>query len=504
MPYWRRQNRKRKIFDSSLSVSVKWDTRSDKREEVRIMAIYHFSAQIISRSKGQSPIAAAAYRSGERLEDERTGEVKSYKRNVQPETMILAPSHAPEWVHDRNRLWNEVEKIEKNKNSQLAREINIALPVELSNDQQRELIKNYAQEQFVNRGMVADVAIHRDDQNNPHAHVMLTVRPFDENGEWGNKKRKEYKFDENGEKILKANGKPDYNTISLTDWDQRETLEKWREEWANHANKALEKAQVNERISHLSHEARGFEQSPTVHLGHVAHEMEKRGVQTDRGNINRDRQEYNRIVVDLQKYREQKQALEQEKARQQEQKKAPEKFTAAERVSLQEASKILKAEPSLQNIEKRLEQLDKWEKRINNNSQYLRWKDEKIKEVADHYQWINHFEKEIEKEKQRIESIKWNPLKIKENRSIKEQAEKAIIEAKNKVNYHNEKLISYREKLGFNNEQEFNQVKRQYEIERPGLLEKNRNTRQQINSFRDTLKKAEMAHKNAFVRQVAK
>ena len=92
------------------------------------MAIYHFSAQVISRGKGQSAIASAAYRSGERLQDERTGETKYYKRQVQPETMILSPSHAPEWVQDRERLWNEVEASETRVNSRLAREINIALP----------------------------------------------------------------------------------------------------------------------------------------------------------------------------------------------------------------------------------------------------------------------------------------------------------------------------------------------------------------------------------------
>ena len=109
------------------------------------MAIYHFSAQMISRSKGQSAVAAAAYRSGERLKDERTNERKFYKREVKPETMILAPSQAPEWVQDRNRLWNEVEASETRKNSQVAREINIALPRELSKPEQVELIRGYVQ-----------------------------------------------------------------------------------------------------------------------------------------------------------------------------------------------------------------------------------------------------------------------------------------------------------------------------------------------------------------------
>ena len=245
------------------------------------MAIYHFSAQVISRSKGQSAVASASYRSGERLEDERTGETKYYVRNVKPETMILAPSHSPEWVYDRNRLWNEVEQSEKRKNSQLAREINVALPKELSKDQQAELIKNYVQTEFVDKGMVADIAIHRDDQENPHAHVMLTTREISEDG----------------------------FTVKNRDWNNKELLHQWREQWAEHANKALEREGIQEQISHLSHEARGLEQLPTIHLGNVAHEMEKRGVHSDRGNINRDRQEYNGLIVDLQRYPRRKTSL---------------------------------------------------------------------------------------------------------------------------------------------------------------------------------------------------
>lgn len=302
---------KRRNYNENLS-----NQKNNEEGGGKIMAIYHFSAQIISRGKGQSAVAAASYRSGEKLLDERTGEVKSYKREVQPETMILAPKNAPGWVHDRERLWNEVEKIEKNKNSQLSREINVALPVELSNEQQRKLIQNFAQEQFVDRGMVADISIHRDDKANPHAHIMLTVRQFDEDGQWGNKKRKDYELDQNGNKIPDKNDKPKYKTVSLTDWDKKENLVQWREKWANHVNKALEREGIQERISHLSHESRELEQLPTVHLGHVNHEMEKRGVSTVRGDLNRERQEYNNLVVDLQKYREEKEAI---KARQHEQ-----------------------------------------------------------------------------------------------------------------------------------------------------------------------------------------
>ena len=456
------------------------------------MAIYHLSMQIISRSKGQSAVAAAAYRSGEKLIDERTGETKFYKRNVQPDTMILAPVNSPSWVTDREKLWNEVEKMEKRKDSQLAREMNIALPRELSKNQQKGLIRSFVQEQFVDKGMIADIAIHRDDVNNPHAHIMLTMRTIDEKG-FG-KKNRDWNADfANSKKNEKGFIKSSENCLDI------------REKWAEHANQALEREGIQDRISHLSHEARGLEILPTVHLGHVAHEMEKHGVESDRGTINREREEYNRIVVDLQTYREEKKALEQELARKQEQKQKAESFhTPSERVHLQEASKLLKTEPTLQNIAERHEQIDKWEKRINNQDQYLRWKDEKIKEALDHYRWIHAFNNQIQQAQQQMEKMNWlNPLKIKENRAMKERAEQTMIQAKNKIAFHDETLNYHREKLGFTTEKELHQLKQHHEIDRPGLLEKNRNQRQHIHRERDVLQKAENALKNAFVRQVA-
>ncbi|MEB6551123.1 MobA/MobL family protein [Heyndrickxia sporothermodurans] len=443
------------------------------------MAIYHFSAQVISRRRGQSAVAAAAYRSGERLTDERTGEEKYYRRNVEPDAMILAPSNSPEWVYNREQLWNEVESAEKRKDAQLSREINIALPVELSIDNQEELIRDYIQKEFVNRGMIADIAIHRDDPNNPHAHVMLTTRKITADG-FGPKNR---------------------------EWNDRGLLEQWREEWANHTNQALEKENIQERISHLSHEARGLEQLPTIHLGHVAHKMEKRGIETDRGNMNRERQEYNSLVVDLQKYREEKQAIEQEKVRKEEQMQKTDHsntyFTPSELVNLKEASKILKAEPTLTKIVDRCNQLDKWENRVNNGDQYLRWKDEKIREASGHHRWIHSFENKIQEAKKQIENISWiNPLKIKENKSTKEQAERDILNAQKQIEFYNEKLNYHREKLGFQTEQEFNRIKNQHEMERPGLLEENQNARRQIHYERDILQKAENAHKNFVVRKV--
>lgn len=145
------------------------------------MAIYHFSGQVISRSKQgkiRSAISCAAYRSGEKLFDERYNSEKIYYRKVKPVSTILLPRNAPAWAGNREKLWNAVERKEKQYNAQLAREFNIALPIELTEKEQEKLAFDFCQKAFVDRGMVADISIHRDDKNNPHFHVMLTMRPL--------------------------------------------------------------------------------------------------------------------------------------------------------------------------------------------------------------------------------------------------------------------------------------------------------------------------------------
>jgi hypothetical protein len=254
------------------------------------MAIYHYSSQVASRSAGKSAVAMAAYRSGERLIDERTGEVKFYQREVAPETAIMAPDQAPEWVYDRNRLWNEVEMAEKRKDSQLCREINVALPVELSPEQQRSLLTEYVKEQFVDRGMIADLAIHRDDPSNPHAHIMLTMRDITPDG-FGKKNRD---WNPNF-----ANTKQ--NAIGFV--KNAESYVDWREAWANHTNNALEKIQSPARIDHRSLAAQGItDRLPTIHEGVTARDMDRKGKNSDRGAINRTVKEHNATVTDLRKY----------------------------------------------------------------------------------------------------------------------------------------------------------------------------------------------------------
>lgn len=261
------------------------------------MAIYHLSTKIISRSKGKSSVASIAYRSGEKLYNKRDGLVHDYtKRKDVIYKEIFKPSNAPNWVLDREKLWNEVEQIEKCKNSQLAREMDIALPVELNEQQQIELLRNYVIDNFSSKGMVADVVIHDKKDGNPHTHIMLTMRPFEANGEWGAKAKKEYILDKDGNKTYSKNGNAKSRKIETTNWNKKETLEKWREQWEIYANKALEKANRKERIDHRSYEARGIDKLPTRHEGPTVRAMEKKGIQTEIGDKNRKINEENKKI----------------------------------------------------------------------------------------------------------------------------------------------------------------------------------------------------------------
>lgn len=253
------------------------------------MAIYHFSGQVLSRSKGQSVTAAAAYRSGESLYSERYHKTNNYQRLIEPTTYLLTPPSAPTWANDREKLWNEVEKIEQQKNAQLAREFNVALPVELSEEEQNTLAKTFCQDQFVSKGMVADLSIHRDDRNNPHFHVLLTMRGFTEDGRWGSKAKK-------------INGK----RVNTTDWGDRETFREWRKQWATYANHSLAQNHVDERISHLSHADTRTSQIPTIHEGYAAREM---GERSERVQENKTIKKTNHTIVQMEHFKEEKEQI---------------------------------------------------------------------------------------------------------------------------------------------------------------------------------------------------
>ena len=188
---------------------------------------------MISRSQGRSATAAIAYRVAERIEDRRTGLTFDYAaRSGVDHTEILAPDHAPDWVRDRSELWNRVEESETRKNSQVAREVRVALPDELTHAQRVALVRDYAQAQFVDRGMVADIALHapgrEGDERNHHAHILLTTREIDAEGS------------------VPGGG----FTTKNRDWNKVEVLEGWREAWARDSNAALERAGIEDRVDH--------------------------------------------------------------------------------------------------------------------------------------------------------------------------------------------------------------------------------------------------------------
>jgi len=263
------------------------------------MPNYHLSIQIISRGKGRSAVAAAAYRAGERIKNEHDGYAHDYtnKKDVLHKEILL-PDHAPIEYKDRNILWNAVEKIERNDNAQLAREIEFSLPIELSMEQNILLAHEYVKKHFVNEGMIADVCVHEgEDGMNPHAHVMLILRPLEQDGTWGAKSRKEYILDEQGERIrlpskISKGGKEilgEYKSrkVYTVDWNDQTKAEQWRKGWADIQNKYLEQNGVAERVDHRSYERQGNGLIPTVHMGVAASQMEKKGIATDKGNHNR-------------------------------------------------------------------------------------------------------------------------------------------------------------------------------------------------------------------------
>jgi hypothetical protein len=224
--------------------------------------------QKLVEEKGRSAIASAAYRSGEKLFDDKEGRHYFYARSVMPESFILTPKNAPAWASDREQLWNEVERKDRRANSRYAKEFNVALPVELIEDEQKELLTKYVQENFVDEGMVADVAIHRDHPDNPHAHVMLTNRPFNSDGTWGIKSKKQYILDKNGNKTYTGTSKyPKSRKILMVDWDKKEKIIEWRHNWAASLNQVLEQKNIPDRISEKSFIEQGIDDTPTQYEG---------------------------------------------------------------------------------------------------------------------------------------------------------------------------------------------------------------------------------------------
>lgn len=311
------------------------------------MAIYHFEAKVISRGAGRSAVAAAAYQSGEQLYNDYDGITHDYtKKGGVLYSEIILPDMAPAAWADRQTLWNAVEEAEKSSDSRLARQFVVALPGELTMQEWQPLLRQFVQEQCVAKGMCADFAIHDTDGHNPHAHIMLTVRPLDAKGKWQAKTQKEYLCrrgeEEQGftstefqqaktdgwEKLYKyrdESGAAGWFTPSAAalhpawertskqpkatkfgrqnpvceEWNSEEQLLNWRASWADYTNLALERRQRPERVTHLSHAARGIEEQPTVHEGYVARNLEKQGIVADRCELNRQIKADNTLLREL-------------------------------------------------------------------------------------------------------------------------------------------------------------------------------------------------------------
>ena len=309
------------------------------------MAIYHLEAKMVSRGAGRSAVAASAYLSCSRMLNDYDGVQHDYtrKQGLAWQAVFLPPMAPPEW-QDREKLWNAVEEAEKTKDSRLAREFVAALPIELSRKQQIVLLQDFIREQFVAEGMCADIAIHDTDGHNPHAHILLTVRPLNENGAWQHKTEKEYLCVKDGEergftaaefKTAQAEGwekqspykvgkKKVYmapsaaqeqgyvridkhpkstrygrqNPISAR-WNSEEQLLVWREAWATAANRCLELAGHDSRIDHRSHAERGLEERPTIHEGVAAQALERRGIISARCELNRQIKADNALLREL-------------------------------------------------------------------------------------------------------------------------------------------------------------------------------------------------------------
>ena len=264
------------------------------------MDFCHFPVKIVKRSKGRSAVEAAAYRSGTKLTNEWDGQTHDYtrKRGV-VHTEIMLPPHAPPEFSDRATLWNSVEQIEKAKDSQLARDIEAALPRELSREQQLALIRSFVKDNFVDKGMCADFALHDKGNGNPHVHILLTVRPLKESGQWGAKCRKVYDLDERGQRIPDGKGGWKNHREDTTDWNDKGNVELWRKAWADYVNRAQAAIGLSDRIDHRSYKRQGIDKIPSVHLGVAAFQMEKRGIKTRKGDLNRQIAADNKLLKEI-------------------------------------------------------------------------------------------------------------------------------------------------------------------------------------------------------------
>lgn len=276
------------------------------------MRVISFHIKIISRSEGRSAIQMSAYCARDKRYSSYAGTIYDYtdrKDLVYHEVML--PSYVSQNFLNPECLWNSVEKVERCRNSQLARSITIAIPKEFDHDTQIRLVKDYVWRNFVLIGMCAEVSIHDKGVGNPHVHILLTTRSIDKNGEWMQKQYRNYLLDEQGNRIRNPSGKG-YKlgkSIKVNDWDDCRLAEKWRELWADACNKMFREMNITENgrvmeVTHMSYQRQGLDKVPTIHLGARASALERQGVYTRRGETNREIENRNK-AMELKRLREQ-------------------------------------------------------------------------------------------------------------------------------------------------------------------------------------------------------
>ena len=271
------------------------------------MALFHFTADQIKRSEGDSVIASAAYRSGEKLHSTYYGEDSDYTRKKGVIcSEILLPPHAPREFADRETLWNAVEHAEHGKKAQLAYSFEISLQNEFSLEENIALARKFLLDNFVSCGMTVDVAFHEKETEeggtpNPHFHFLCPIRPMNPDGTWGFKQHRVYRLDEDGNRIRDQNGKFLFDAVPTTDWGDPETLEQWRKAWADVCNAKFAEKGLDVRIDHRSYERQGLDLLPTVHEGAAVRAMEKKGIRTEKGEFNRWIRATNAVIRDIKK-----------------------------------------------------------------------------------------------------------------------------------------------------------------------------------------------------------
>lgn len=262
---------------------------------------FHFKIEVIKRSDGRSPVAKSAYISGEKIKSEYYNDSYDY-RNKQGivDKGILLPDNAPKEYEDRKILWNSLEEFEKQKNAQLARDFTIALPKELTDEERKELLLRFVNENFVKEGMIVDYAIHeKSDSLNYHAHVLTTMRPLNPDGSWGAKAKKEYINDENGKPLYTKGGNRKSRKVNLTNWNDKGNAEKWRKNYSDLCNEYLERGGYKKRVDHRSYVRQGLDILPEEHMGAANMALERKGIRTVVGDRNREIRKANSVIKDL-------------------------------------------------------------------------------------------------------------------------------------------------------------------------------------------------------------